>query len=105
VKKIATQAIAVATLVTAAIVFAPQALADSADQGFLTALQADAITSSGGNAELIHTGHEVCTLRQKGMSEEQVAGYVQSKSELAALDAAYFVDAAEAAYCPAYYED
>lgn len=91
-----------AGFVTLALFGAPQAHADATDAAFLKALQIENIEDTDGNAALIAAGHEVCNLRNAGMTDQDVIDYVENKSELGAYDSGYFVGAAYGAYCPAY---
>lgn len=91
-----------AGLVALTLVGAPHAYADNNDAAFLKALQTEDIEDSDGNGALIAAGHEVCSLRNSGMSDQDVVNYVETKTELDAYDSGYFVGAAYGAYCPKY---
>ena len=87
-----------------AVITAPVASADSADDGYPQALKDKAITwPSGSDQTMVQIGHAVCTDWSRGMTFEQT--FADAKSGLPQLqDAsiARIMGAATGAYCPQY---
>ena len=87
-----------------AVTIAPIANADSADDGYLSALTKKGITwPNGGDSTMVNIGHAVCTDWNHGMTFEQT--FADAKSGLPQLQdssIATIMGAATGAYCPQY---
>jgi hypothetical protein len=87
-----------------AVAIAPIANADSADDGYLSALTKKGITwPNGGDSTMVNIGHAVCTDWNHGMTFEQT--FADAKSGLPQLQdssIATIMGAATGAYCPQY---
>lgn len=82
---------------------APDVHADTNDDAFVAALEMQGIIFHGTRAQEIQAGHEICSLRAKGLSENTIENLLIKSANVSAYSAGYIVGAAETAFCPAYY--
>lgn len=87
-----------------AVIAAPLANADSADDAYLQTLKDKGITwPSGGDQTMVQIGHAVCTDWSKGMTFEQTLADAKSgMPQLADTSLAKIMGASTGVYCPQY---
>lgn len=90
-----------AALSAAALGFAGSAGANTADDAFITQLQADGITPPSA-ARAISDAHKVCNALDEGYSGQEVINAFSDATGLSARDAETFAVDAASAYCPQY---
>lgn len=83
-----------------ALVDPAAALADTADNNFLTLLQNEGITDHMSPAHAVEAGRTVCSKLEGGMTPTEVASDVLNSSSMPAYHAGYFVGTAIEVYCP-----
>jgi hypothetical protein len=88
---------------SAVIVLAAPAHADSDDDVFLKAIYAHGLTNSGGDQQFIKLGHMTCDLLGQGYSLNALASMTQLHgNSMSADDSKFLVQTSAAAYCPQY---
>ena len=93
---------AVAGLFAAALVSAPAALAGPEDD-FLAALASEGISLPGDPQTSIAAGRGVCADWAAGATlEQEAASIAQAAPDMSQTQAAFFIGAATAAFCPEY---
>lgn len=103
---VAASAIVLAGLLPGAgLWLAGNAHADINEDAFVSALATQKIYPVTTVEALITGGHQVCSERSQGISELAVAVDVWNRTDLSRYQAGFFVGAAEAAFCPKYYDD
>ncbi|SPM28507.1 DUF732 domain-containing protein [Mycobacterium terramassiliense] len=87
-----------------AVIAAPLANADSADDAYLQTLKDKGITwPSGADQTMVQIGHAVCTDWSKGMTFEQTLADAKSgMPQLADASLAKIMGASTGVYCPQY---
>lgn len=93
-----------AVLGSIAVIAAPLAHADSADDAYLQTLKDKGITwPNGGDQTMTQLGHAVCTDWSKGMTFEQTLADAKTAfTQLADTSVAKIMGAATGVYCPQY---
>ncbi|CAN5288326.1 hypothetical protein BH09ACT8_BH09ACT8_20550 [soil metagenome] len=87
----------------ASLSLAPPALADQADDAFVSALTAHGIIPNSLTADqALINGHAICVTMEKGIGQADMVGAVASSDHLSTDDAGFVVGAATAAFCPDY---
>ena len=87
--------------VAASLSLAPPALADQADDAFVSALTTQGIIPKSLSADqALINGHAICATMDKGIGQADMVGAVSSSDHLSADDAGFVVGAATAAFCP-----
>ena len=73
--------------------------ADTTDDAYLEVVREQGV--HGSDASLIRMGHAVCTLREAGWTEREVASEIATQNpDLSIYQGGYVVGAAQAAFCP-----
>jgi hypothetical protein len=88
-------------IVAGLIMGAGVANADVNDDAFIQVINEKGISYTT-EEKLIAAGHAVCDARNQGYTEIQVINAIVTATELDQSNTAYFVGAAETAYCPQY---
>jgi hypothetical protein len=91
------------TLGLAALASAGVASASSADDTFVSVLRDEGIVAPSAR-EAISTGHAVCAVFDEGLSLIDAVSAVSDTTGLEMEDAAFFVGASVATYCPEHEE-
>jgi hypothetical protein len=91
------------TLGLAALAAAGVASAGSVDDTFITVLREEGIVPLSAR-EAISTGHAVCAVFDEGLSLTDAVSAVSDTTGLEMEDAAFFVGASVASYCPEHEE-
>lgn len=93
---------AAAAIAASSIIFAPTAQADTPDQTFVAVLAQDGIGPSGSQADMVATGHEICTAIQGGADPVAMAQAVieANNGNISTQQGAYVVVAAIKILCP-----
>jgi Protein of unknown function (DUF732) len=91
------------TLGLAALASAGVASASSADDTFVSVLRDEGIVAPSAR-EAISTGHAVCAVFDEGLSLLDAVSAVSDTTGLEMEDAAFFVGASVATYCPEHEE-
>jgi hypothetical protein len=91
------------TLGLAALASAGVASASSADDTFVSVLRDEGIVAPSAR-EAISTGHAVCAVFDEGLSLIDAVSAVSDTTGLGMEDAAFFVGASVATYCPEHEE-
>lgn len=90
----------VAVALSALVLPATTAHADSADSTFMALLKSEGITDHISPDHLVAAGRMVCERLEGGLTPAEVASDVLNSSSMPAYHAGYFVGAAIEVYCP-----
>lgn len=93
-----------AALPVVALILAAPAAADITDNEFLAALDMAHVAVDSGGTSKIAVAHNICMQYDEGYSNSDIIGFMYhgNMDSMTRWDAAFFVGAATAAYCPEY---